>query len=174
MKNDKGFTLLEAMIAVFILAVGIMAAAGMQIRAIDANNNGMARTMANSVALSVMEELKRLPFDDPNLINTNGNGLVGLNDGSDSGGRTVNPALADHQFLPANFPNFQNTYVLAGGKIVDNSGRSYQIFWNTDKSPLVVGSTPAFCKISIFVYWRTVMGQQHLTLTSLKYNNNSI
>ena len=37
MKNDNGFTLLEAMIAVFILAIGILAAAGMQLRAIEAN-----------------------------------------------------------------------------------------------------------------------------------------
>ena len=130
--------------------------------------------MANAVALSFMEELKRLPFDDPNLTNTNGNGLAGLNDGSNIGGETVDPLSADHQFVQANFPNFQNIYTLEGGKIVDKSGRRYQLFWNTDKGPVVAGSPPAFCKISLFVYWRTLMGPQHLCLTSIKYNNIKI
>jgi prepilin-type N-terminal cleavage/methylation domain-containing protein len=185
MMNNQGFSLLEAMIAVFILAVGIMAAAAMQFRAIEANNNGMARTMANAMALSFMEELKRLPFDDPNLINTRGNGIEGLNDGSNVGrpapdgsyhvpGGPIDPSLADHQFVPEKFPNFQNTYRIADGKIVDSSGRRYQIFWNTDKGAAVDGTPPASCRISLFVYWQTMMGTQHLHLTSVKYNNIQI
>ncbi|MDR3629095.1 MAG: prepilin-type N-terminal cleavage/methylation domain-containing protein [Desulfocapsaceae bacterium] len=172
MKIDGGFTVIEAMTAVFILAVGMLAAAGMQIRAIGATSNGMTRTLANAMALSIMEELKRIPFDDPRLIDRNGKGTAGLNDGAGIRGETVMPERADHQFSPDNFPNFINTYKVMNGDITDGSGRAYQIFWNIDKSPLDAGHPPAFCRISLFVYWRTPMGQQHLQLTGLRHNNS--
>lgn len=77
MLSNKGFTLLEAMTGVLILTIGIVSVATMQIQAIRANEKAFDRTKANSIAKSFLEELKRLPFDDPNLEDTNSNRVAG-------------------------------------------------------------------------------------------------
>jgi type IV pilus assembly protein PilV len=177
MKNDNGFTLLEAMIALLILSVGIVGAAVMQIQAIRANDNGMARTKANDIGLAVMEELRRLPFDDarvcpagtPAVFNA-----AALNTGSDLGGGAVNPALAGHVFSLVNFPNFPASYTFnaATNTLVDDSGRSYRIFWNANLDAFATGAaTQPACVISLFVYWQSPMGLQHLHYTTYKYKN---
>ncbi|MDR3631403.1 MAG: prepilin-type N-terminal cleavage/methylation domain-containing protein [Desulfocapsaceae bacterium] len=178
MKNDNGFSLLEAMIAIFILSVGIIGAAFMQIQAIRGNDTGMARTAANNIGLSVMEELQRLPFDDPRTCQ---NGLTAfnaaaLNNGSSLSGGAVNPAAADHQFSLADFPNFPNTYKFINNSLVDDSGRAYQIFWNVNKDPFKTGVQPQpSCVINLFVYWQAPWwGQQYLQYTTLKYSNIKI
>lgn len=173
MLSNKGFTLLEAMTGVLILAIGIVSVATMQIQAIRANEKAFDRTKANSIAKSFLEELKGLPFDDPNLEDTNSNNNLGLTDGSATGA-SPNPALADHQFVAANFPVFANSYKLNNGNIVDERGKAYQIFWNVNKDPWSDGSSP-YCMISLYVYWQTPFGgQQFLHFTASKYNNLKI
>ena len=171
--NTKGFTLIEVMIAIALLTLGILGVMTMQIQAIQANSVGFDRTKANAIARSFMEELKRLPFDDTNLTDTNNNKSNGLNDGSSLSGGTVDPTKADQQFVAANFPRFSNIYTLDNAKIKDDR-KTYQIFWNINKDPWTDGST-AYCTISLFVYWQAPNGgQQHVQYTSTKYNNLKI
>ncbi|RLC29118.1 MAG: hypothetical protein DRH37_08170 [Deltaproteobacteria bacterium] len=92
MAAEKGFTLLEVMVAVFVLSIGLLAAASMQILAVDTNASAIRRTEAVNLAQSRIEELMALEysttFTDPDLIadsvtavgaepftDTNGNGL---------------------------------------------------------------------------------------------------
>jgi len=68
--GNKGFTLLEVMIAMAILAVGLLAIAGMQIIAIRANAQSREVTEAITLATRHLDYLKSLPYNDPALDDT--------------------------------------------------------------------------------------------------------
>ena len=65
--DQGGFTLLEAIIAMFLLTVGILAAAAMQGSAIRASTTAYERSEANNIALTMMETLQHLKFEDKAL-----------------------------------------------------------------------------------------------------------
>ena len=58
LETEKGFSLLETMIAIAILAVGMLAAATMQYRAVQNNTKGNVLTQANMLAKAQLESLK--------------------------------------------------------------------------------------------------------------------
>ena len=81
--NPKGFSLIELMIALAVLAFGMLAAASMQYSAIRNNTKGNIYTQANMLAKTKLEYLKNLdidsaelvaspdPYSDPTLIDDN-------------------------------------------------------------------------------------------------------
>jgi type IV pilus assembly protein PilV len=101
--NEKGFTLVEILIAITVFAIGILAVGRMQVTAIKGNYFANDLTKATTLAQDRMEKLIGLSYIDPLNNDTNANGKAGLDDTS---------AAADH-----NDPN----------NPVD--GR-YNIFWN--------------------------------------------
>jgi len=166
--NNKGFTLVEVMIAIVVLFVGILAMTKMQVLAIKGNNSAFSRTTANAIALTFLEELRRIPFDDDNL--TAGNDLDAGK--APSGGNPV-PANADHLYNPANFPALSSMYQVNNNNIVSDSGKEFQLFWNVTTNSIIVGTnthTP-FCTIRLFMYWNTMMGMNSLSITTIKFNN---
>jgi type IV pilus assembly protein PilV len=69
-KKQDGFSLLEVLIALVILAIGLLAVAQMQITAIKSNAYGSGMTSASSLASNTIERLMALPFTDPALLPT--------------------------------------------------------------------------------------------------------
>jgi type IV pilus assembly protein PilV len=59
LKDIKGFTLLEVMIALVILAVGLLGLASLQIMAIKGNSYGQQLTVASTLAQNQLEQLRR-------------------------------------------------------------------------------------------------------------------
>ena len=170
LKNKGGFTLIEVMITMLVLSIGILAMTMMQIKATHGSSSAYSRSRANSIALTFLEELKRLPFDDNNLTGSAG---ANLNAGIAPAGGAPTPASADHVYTAANFPFLTNMFQTSGTDILDTTGKAYQIFWNVDKSPITIGTdtyTP-FCTIRLFVYWNTPLGRNHAIITAIKYNN---
>ena len=72
--KQDGFSLLEVLIALVILAIGLLAVAQMQITAIKGNAFGSGMTSASSLAANTLERLMALPYDDVQLT-TYGNWL---------------------------------------------------------------------------------------------------
>lgn len=62
--EEDGFTLLELMIAVFVLAVGLLGIAALQVVAIQGNVDGKEFTLASSVASDAIENFKNGAFAD--------------------------------------------------------------------------------------------------------------
>lgn len=57
MKNEKGFSLVELLVAITILAIGLLAVAGMQTTAINSNAWANRLSTATSLAQEVMEDI---------------------------------------------------------------------------------------------------------------------
>lgn len=65
--NNKGFTLIEVLIGLVILAIGLLAVAGMQITSIKGNTFSNNLTQATVFAQDKLEYLKNLPYTHADL-----------------------------------------------------------------------------------------------------------
>jgi len=65
--NKKGFTLIEVLIGLVILAIGLLAIAGMQITAVRGNFFSHYLTQASYVGQDRLELLNNLPVDSAEL-----------------------------------------------------------------------------------------------------------
>lgn len=77
-KRQQGFTLLELLVAVSLLAIGLLAAASMQGVAINANSIANKSSVSTSIAQEVMETLMSLPVDDPTVVTETANAIWDL------------------------------------------------------------------------------------------------
>ncbi|MGA1790805.1 MAG: type IV pilus modification PilV family protein [bacterium] len=68
--KNKGFTILEVMVALVFLAVGLLGIAGLHFATISGNHSASHITMAVNLAEDKIEELKRLGFADTALADT--------------------------------------------------------------------------------------------------------
>jgi type IV pilus modification protein PilV len=62
--NTKGFTLIEVLVGLIILAVGLLGVAGMQITSVKGNSFSNNLTQASYVAQDRLEYLKNLPISN--------------------------------------------------------------------------------------------------------------
>jgi type IV pilus assembly protein PilV len=65
--REAGFTLIEVMVAMVVLAVGLLAVAYMQVSAIEGNTVGWRNTEALVWAGDQIERLMALPYEAPDL-----------------------------------------------------------------------------------------------------------
>ncbi|MBM9535541.1 prepilin-type N-terminal cleavage/methylation domain-containing protein [Desulfobulbus alkaliphilus] len=72
--DNKGFTLIEVLIAIFIFSVGILGVATLQITSIQGNSNARQISEATNAITDRIEALLALDYNDPLLDDTNGNG----------------------------------------------------------------------------------------------------
>jgi len=79
-KKEKGFTLIEVLIAISILTVGILAMASMQISSIRGNYFSSNLTGGTNWAQDKVEYLISLDYDHNDLKDTDGDGNGGLDD----------------------------------------------------------------------------------------------
>lgn len=80
-KNDqRGFTLIEVLIAVVVLTIGILSVNAMQITSINGNLTANRVTESTSWSSDRIESLLSLDYDDAALDDDDGDGDGGLND----------------------------------------------------------------------------------------------
>jgi type IV pilus assembly protein PilV len=65
--NKKGFTLIEVLVGMIILAIGLLAIAGMQITSVRGNFFSSNMTQASILAQDRLETLRNLAFSDAAL-----------------------------------------------------------------------------------------------------------
>jgi type IV pilus assembly protein PilV len=77
-KDERGFTLLEVMIALVVLSIGLLGLASLQIMAIKGNSFGQQMTVASTLAQNQLEQLRRTSgaLADGNDTVTDQNGIT--------------------------------------------------------------------------------------------------
>ncbi len=65
LKSQQGFSLVELLIAITILAIGLLGIAGLQVQSIRYNAGANTRSVAISIAQGVMEEISAKNQGDP-------------------------------------------------------------------------------------------------------------
>ncbi len=145
-RSQAGFTILEVLVAVSILAVGLLAVASMQGSAMNANNTAGAITGAVALATDRVEKLAALPLDSVQLQDLDGDGLGGLSDtGFDNN--------------PATTPDADSAELnIASGL------HSYDIYWNVAENEPKQGNR----KIQVIVTWNWKGKVKSFSMTSIR------
>jgi len=71
-KRRRGLTLVEVMVAMVVLAFGLLGVAAMQVRAMQGGSSGMHLAEASGLARNRVELLTRLRWSDADLASTGG------------------------------------------------------------------------------------------------------
>jgi type IV pilus assembly protein PilV len=74
--TDKGFTLSEVLVAIVVLSLGLLGLESMHIAAIQVNSIASRLTQGTTLAQDRAEQLLALPYDDPLLADTTGQGIM--------------------------------------------------------------------------------------------------
>jgi prepilin-type N-terminal cleavage/methylation domain-containing protein len=153
--NNRGFTLIEIMIAMVIFVVGMLSVAAMQTSATKGNNTANRSTRAFTWCSDRMEVLMSLPY-----------GHLSLNEGEHS-------ITGDAETITQTTDGIDNDY---DGQI-DEVGENgvVTITWNVVDNDGVTGSPPPpdnTKSIAVTVFWRTPHGKQKsLTLNTIRAQN---
>jgi len=151
--NEKGFSLIELMIAVVVLGVALLALAQMQISALHANFSARDMTVATTLAQDKIEELQGIVFDDPDLADTNPANNAAMTD----------PRITS--FHPADHEDPNNPISETGGTA---GVRRYTRLWNiADNTPLQAVKT-----VVLYVCWGeinpdTTLPRHRVVVTSM-------
>ncbi len=137
--DNQGFTLIEIMVAMVIIAIGMLSVAALQTTATKGNISANRSTRAFTWCSDRMEVLMRLPYTDPNLV------------GAPPPGVTYAPAQ-----IVDGIDNDHDGRIDEGGE----SG-NIGIAWTVVDNDGVAPNPPEFTKtITVTVTWQTPMGQQ--------------
>lgn len=121
-RPQAGFTLIEVMIAIAVAAIGLLALSQLQVAATQGNATAQQLTTGATWASNRIEQLLRLPADDPLLTDANNNGTNGLAQ-TQAGGRVQ----ADHFYTR----DAQGNDILRRfGDAVPANTMPYAIFYN--------------------------------------------
>ena len=161
--NQAGATLIEAVIAIMLLTIGILAVMAMQIRAISSSSAAMDQTDADNMATSFLEMLQELPFSDANLQSTGAAQNLSCNNPN---AIVVSPSSNARLYQAINFNSSPQeeqikTFILQpngfpAGTVTDSSGHAYTLSWTVQDCSFTSGSsaggTPSKL-ITVFMSW---------------------
>jgi len=102
-KNERGFTLVEVMIALGILSFGVLAVASMQSSALLGTSRSNSVTIASNIATDRMERLMAISYDNLAVL---GNG--------------DNTYFSDAQELPLNMKDQDITWNVTPGPVASS------------------------------------------------------
>lgn len=141
MTNDeRGFSLVEVMIAISIFAIGFLAMAAMQTSSIRGNSTARGTTEAAGLLQAKIEELRMLPYEHGFLDDSNtviGDGVLGEPNVITFQTAVVAPA-------PAN-----GAAQVTNGDLVTIYGNAYRVFWNVAEG-LPAGN---FKTVRVIIAW---------------------
>jgi prepilin-type N-terminal cleavage/methylation domain-containing protein len=150
-KGNKGFTLIELMISVCIMAIAFAGLATMQIACINGNSIASNLTIGITLAQDQMEMLNGLDSGDPSLADNNAANNANL-DTADCDFTSAITYPAGSSCLTAGANMQDDGYVQQGvdGNGVVNAGGMYTRTWNVANST----PSPGMRTVAVIVTWQ--------------------
>ena len=140
MKNNKGFSLIEVLLALVFLSVGLLGIAGLQITTMRGNASARRITEAITLAQEKLEDLSSLPTSDPQLADPD-------------------PAVNDIGTNIADNPDFFTNPDHGDDSTIQGISRVYNVFVNFP--------SPGLRTITVIVGWQDVGWHYHSLTTIL-------
>jgi len=116
-KNSKGFTLVELVVAMFVLTVGVLGGMVMIILGMTRDNTNRMDTTATNAAQSVLEQIAAVPANTSPTLTVKdclGNSLSVTTTGSTGGLGATLTANGDVDFSQAAVANYHMNYTVCG------------------------------------------------------------
>jgi prepilin-type N-terminal cleavage/methylation domain-containing protein len=168
----RGFTLVEVMVAIFVLLIGATGVMTFFSQALRLHGDARHMTQATAIAQDLLANIEQWPYDDQSsgggpLYNTQAGNDANLGDVGyhfESSSDPVADGLADHgeADLPATFNGLPTAAL----------GTDYQRFWNVAVPANATGGHDAM-SVAVVVRWRAGIGGtswHRLVLLSVKPN----
>ncbi|NIQ76071.1 MAG: prepilin-type N-terminal cleavage/methylation domain-containing protein [Gammaproteobacteria bacterium] len=153
-KKEAGFTLLEILIAIAILAFGILAVATMQATSIKGNSQAIGITEGITLAQDKIEEFIYLDYNHPDISDTDNDGTNqdtapddGVDDNGGNFGLDDTDAAADHN--PPDVGRYKIYYNIAVDEPINNIKTIRVIVQWTDRQ-VAKRATVDYMKADIF------------------------
>lgn len=140
--NDKGFSLIEVLIAITLLAIGLLAVAGMQTTAISGNAFAQNGTVAVHLAEEMVDRIRTNAGTNPGLYG-------GINTSSSVSAleaALVDPAEADvlawkSSLEASNLPNIVGSVTVSNAPIDKTATVTVTVSWGLSGNPRSVTFT---------------------------------
>ena len=149
--KESGFTLLEVLVAISILAVGMLAVAKMQVTAIQGIDKSDEGAIALNLAQREMERIINMDYTDSRLSDTPANN-----------GDLYSTASTDYQ----DCVDSTGTTVAPGGNCLDEPAL-YNLIYNLKNNATGVPPTP-YKEVVLIVQWKRKGRTYTRTLTFVK------
>lgn len=149
--TNQGFTLIEVMMAMVIFSVGILGLIGMQISAIQGNDDASEISQALAVAQDQLDTLLTLPYS-----------ATDLDDDGDGTGQDVDDDGDDDDCDCDDFGLNDNTPTTADGNRIVNG--KYNLFWNVAVNEPVANAK----RIRMIVRWQNNSRTRQIILEAVK------
>jgi type IV pilus assembly protein PilV len=161
--RNEGFTILEVLIAITILAFGLLAIATMQVSSIKGNALAIGITEGITLAQDKAEELTRLAYDHALLTDTTDDGGAVTNQDANQNGIDDDDDGNPVDGI-AEFGLGQTGVGVADQSELNANGSRYDIYWNVAvNQPITNVKT-----IRVIVLWTDRGAVKRASVTSMK------
>ncbi len=173
---ERGFSLLEAMIALVIMLVGMLGLAGLQVVGVRANHFGKRMAEASSLSVDLADQINNWNYADTRLApratvtSPTDPGILAM----DLGRGAATAYTVEYSDL-AGDANATNAGVLAtnyqgiSSDVLHNGSPDYVRYWNVYQYSDATGSNGLL--VQIFVRWKEPsLGYRQVYITAFKTN----
>lgn len=164
---SRGFSLLEVMITVFVIAVGLLSVAGLQAIAKQSNFDSVQRTVAAALAQDLIERIRANPGQGASYVTDATNGISESNVPSAPGVDCSTGSASSSVCTPAQlvaFDRYQWSRALLGRVETVNSGSGPSATTDyvgglSEPTACVVNATAPCGLYTITIVWRGITPQ---------------
>lgn len=149
MKKHKGFTLIEVLVAVVILAVGLLGLAGMQAKELGSNQSAYNRSQATQLAYDIADRMRANPSEAASYLTKPADAECSAGDDPCTACTSPAKSCVPAQLAETDLYNWNNSLkntLPKGTGRVSFSGVVYTVTinWDEDKSGVVDQDDPNF------------------------------
>jgi type IV pilus modification protein PilV len=148
-RADAGFTLVEVLLALFILLVALLALANLFIVSMKLNATSHDETTATALAQEKLEEMKRIPYED--LDNTSDQGASLPTENESESCRSATNCATDNPITT--WSDCCQNYDVDGDGVTD-----YVLIWRFDDDVVIGSAVSGLFEFTVRAKYERVIG----------------